>query len=92
MVMVSRRRASGRRKGTPWLLSTEGRWPTPNPSKNRPPEMTLRPAAAMAMDMGVRVKMGRIPVASFTRSVTIAMLVNRVGESRPAPSGTHTVS
>ena len=46
----------------------------------------------MAMDMGVRVKMGSIPVASLTRSVTIAMLVNRVGESRPAPSGTHTVS
>jgi hypothetical protein len=46
----------------------------------------------MAVLVGVRAKIGSIPVPSFTVSVFMAIVANEVRESRPPPSGTHTAS
>ena len=49
-------------------------------------------AADMAVSIGVREKMGRMPVATFSFSVAMAMDVRRVKASRPAPSVIHSDS
>ena len=55
---------------------------------NRPSDTAAIPAAPMAVLVGVRAKIGSIPVPSFTFSVFMAMVASDVRESRPPPSGT----
>ena len=86
MVTASSRWANGLRKGTPWLFSTAGALPTPNPKMNRPPETSAIPAADMAVIKGVRENTGRMPVPTTIRCVAKATEANWVRESLPAPS------
>ena len=89
--MVSRRRAMGWRKGIP---SRPRRLPVSHAQTQDEAVAgdCRQSGGAMAVFMAVRANTGSMPVASRTLCVVVAIAASAVSESRPAPSGTHTIS